>query len=44
MRQRLDRKTLGRMKRLVRDLQESHAVLMTYLHRRHGPAVEDESG
>jgi len=43
MHQRLDRKALGRMKRLVRELQESHAVLMAYLHRRHGPAVEPET-
>lgn len=34
MRQRLDKKTLGRMKRLVKDLEARHADLMAHLHRR----------
>jgi hypothetical protein len=34
MRERLDKKTLGRMKRLVRELEEAHSVLMKVVHAR----------
>lgn len=36
MHERLDRKTLARMKRLVRELDRAHQTLMAYLHRNHG--------
>jgi len=36
MRERLDRKTLGRIKRLVRNLEERHTDLMAHLHKRTG--------
>jgi hypothetical protein len=42
MRERLDKKTLGRMKRLVRDLEQTHETLMTTLHRRHGTDIGDD--
>ena len=42
MRERLDRKTLGRMKRLVRELETAHGVLMTYLHKRHGKQIDSD--
>lgn len=38
MRERLDKKTLGRMKRLVRELEQVHDVLMKYVHRKRSPA------
>ncbi len=42
MRDRLDRKTLGRMKRLVRELEGAHDTLMIYLHKRHGKNLESD--
>jgi hypothetical protein len=39
MRERLDKKTLGRMKRLVRELESAHDVLMKYVHRKQPPPV-----
>jgi hypothetical protein len=40
MRERLDKKTLGRMKRLVRELEMAHDTLMRHIHRR-GPAQDE---
>ena len=38
-RERLDKKTLGRMKRLVRELESAHDILMKYVHRKQPPPV-----
>jgi hypothetical protein len=38
MHQRLDKKTLARMRRLVRELERVHQALMAYVHRRSGGA------
>jgi len=43
MHERLDRKTLGRMKRLARALSEAHDTRMRYLHKRHGKDIDSDT-